>query len=143
MYNISAVRWLQQAGYRQKLTQIILGYSQSYISKIYNSKETKYVPSIDHITPEQYTRKYVVDKILECKPINHNEATFNNIDIAYIKLLDYCLVDREQIRSIYYNISPYKVAKAFRDNKISIADFVPQCIGITDEEFKLFLDQVA
>ncbi len=132
---------MQAAGYRQKLIQIILGYSQSYISKIC-AKESKYVPSIDHINQEQYVRKYVVDKILECKPINRNDAMFNEMDIAYIKLMDYCLVDREKIRAVYYNISPYKIAKAFRNNKVSIADFMPELIGVSEADFKIFLDQI-
>ena len=142
MYNVSAVKWLQKAGYRQKLTQIILGYSQSYISKLYAKDMSKYVPSIDHITEEQRIRKYVVDKILECKPITRNEAMFNEADIAYIKLMDFCLVDREKIKAVYYNISPYKIARAFRDNKVTFMQFQPQLIGITEEEYSICLEQV-
>lgn len=141
MYNISAVKWLQKAGYRQKLIQIIMGYSQSYISKIC-AKEGKYVPSIEHINEEQKIRKYVVDKILECKPITRNEAMFNETDIAYIKLMDFCLVDREQIKAVYYNISPYKIARAFRDNRVTIMQFQPQLLGITEEEYSIFLEKV-
>lgn len=132
---------MQKAGYRQKLIQIILGYSQSYISKIC-AKESKYVPSIDYITEEQRVRKYVIDRILECNPITRNESMFGEVDIAYIKLLDYCLVDREKVRAIYYNISPYKVARAFRDTKVTITQFQPQLIGLTEEEYSIFLESV-
>lgn len=132
---------MQKAGYRQKLIQIILGYSQSYISKIC-AKDSKYVPTIDHITDEQRVRKYVVDRILECRAITLNDSMFNDDDIAYIKLLDYCLVDREKIRAIYYNVSPYKVSRAFRNSKISLTQFQPQLIGITEEEFTIFLENV-
>lgn len=118
-----------------------MGYSQSYISKIC-AKESKYVPSIEHITEEQKVRKYVVDRILECKPITRNEAMFNDADIAYIKLMDWCLVDREKIKAVYYNISPYKVSRAFRDNKVTFVQFDPKLIGLTEEEFSIFLEKV-
>lgn len=141
MYNVSAIKWLQQAGYRQKLIQIILGYSQSYISKKC-AEENKYVPSIDHITDEQRIRKYVVDKILECKPINRNDAMFNDLDIAYIKLMDFCLVDRDKIRAVYYNVAPERIAKAYRNKKVTIMQFQPEFIGITEEEYSIFLENV-
>lgn len=117
-----------------------MGYSQSYISKIYNSKD-KYVPSIEHITEEQRIRKYVVDKILECRPINRNEAMFNETDVAYIKLMDMCLVDRDKIRAVYYNISPDRIARAYKNKKVTIMQFQPEFIGLTEEEYSIFLEK--
>lgn len=118
-----------------------MGYSQGYISKIYNA-ETKYIPTLEHITEEQRIRKYVVDRILECKVITTNERMFNDNDIAYIKLLDFCLVDRDKIRATYYNISQYRISKAFRDKKITFAAFDPYSIGLTQDEYNLFLDSI-
>lgn len=100
------------------------------------------MPTIDHITEDQKIRKYVVDRILECRAITVNDSMFSDVDVAYIKLLDYCLVDREKIRAVYYNVSPYKVSRAFRNSKISLIQFQPQLIGITEEEFTIFLENV-
>ena len=66
MINGSLIKYLHQAGYRQKLIQIITGYNQSSISKYVNSTRPL-IPSIDFISEEQKVRKYVVDRILELR----------------------------------------------------------------------------
>lgn len=138
MINGSLIRWLYQNGYRQKLIQIITGYKQPTISKIVNSPRP-FIPSIDNINDEQVTRKYVVDRILELRPLP--TQGFTDQDRAYIKLLEYCLVDKEKIRKLYYNISQYKVAQTLRSTKIKKEDFQPQLIGLTEEEYQCFLDK--
>lgn len=138
MINGSLIKWLHQNGYRQKLIQIITGYKQPTISKIVNSKRP-IIPSIDAINNEQEIRKYVVDRILELRPLP--TQGFTDQDKCYIKLLDYCLVDKEKIRSLYYNVTQYKVAQTLRSHKIKKEDFHPQLIGLTDEEYKYFLDK--
>lgn len=66
---------------------------------------------------------------------------FTDQDRAYIKLLEYCLVDKEKIRKLYYNISQYKVAQTLRSTKIKKEDFQPQLIGLTEEEYQCFLEK--
>lgn len=117
-----------------------MGYSQSYISKMC-TRQDKYVPSIAHMTEEQKIRKYVIDTIKECKPLIKDEQ-FDEIDIAYIKLLDYCLVDREQIQALYYNITPFRITNAFRNKKVGLTAFEPQLIGLTEEEYNIFLENI-
>lgn len=138
MINGSLIRWLYQNGYRQKLIQIITGYKQPTISKIVNSHRP-FIPSIDNINDEQATRKYVVDRILELRSLP--TQGFTDQDRAYIKLLEYCLVDKEKIRKLYYNISQYKVAQTLRSNKIKKEDFHPELIGLTNEEYQCFLEK--
>jgi hypothetical protein len=138
MINVSLIKYLYLKGYRQKVIQIITGYAQSTISKNVNSSRP-YIPSMDTINKEQAIRKEVVDKILECKEISTVE--FCDQDRAYIKLLDYLLVDREKIRKLYYNISQYKISQVLHSNKYKKEDFNPAFLGISEEDFKLFLDK--
>ena len=137
MINGSLIKWLYQNGYRQKLIQIITGYKQPTISKIVNSQRP-ILPTIDSINDDQATRKYVIDRILELRPLP--TQGFTDQDRCYIKLLDYCLVDKEKIRQLYYNITQYKVAQTLRSNKFKKEDFQPQLIGLTDDEFQCFLE---
>lgn len=137
MYNVSAIKALFQMGYRNKLIQIITGYKQSYISKMVNSPRP-YIPSLDNITEEQATRKFVIDRILEMRQLP--TIGFGEQDRSYIKLLDYCLVDKEKIRKLYYNISTYKVSQTLKSKNIKKEDFNPNLIGITDEQFACFLE---
>ncbi len=118
-----------------------MGYSQSYISKAINNINKPYIPSIDYINDDQMMRKYVIDTILQLKPIPTMQ--FDDQDRAYIKLLDYLLVDREQIRKLYYNVSQYKISQAYRSKKISLSDFDPTLIGLTNEEYAKFLEKCA
>lgn len=138
MINGSLIKWLYQNGYRQKLIQIITGYKQPSISK-YCKTERPFIPSIDSINEEQSTRKYVIDRILELRSLP--TIGFTDQDRAYIKLLDYCLVDKEKIYKLYYNVSQYKIAQTFRSNKVTKENFQPQLIGLTDEEYQTFLEK--
>lgn len=136
MINGSLIKYLHQAGYRQKLIQIITGYNQSSISKYVNSTRPL-IPSIDFISEEQKVRKYVVDRILELRQLP--TQGFTDQDKAYIKLLEYCLVDKELIYKMYYNVGTYKVAQVLRSKKIVKESFEPELIGLTADEYQTFL----
>lgn len=127
---------MYQNGYRQKLIQIITGYNQSYISKMVNSTRP-YLPSIDNANEDQMTRKYVVDRILELRPIP--TMGFSDQDKYYIKLLLYCLVDKERICKLYHTVSKYKLAQVFRSDKYKKEDFEPTLIDLTQDEYDAFL----
>ena len=139
MINASLILWLYKHGYRQKLIQIITGYTQSSISKYCNPKKD-YIPSIDNINEEQMLRKYVVDTFLECKDLP--TEGFSEQDQIYIQILDYLLVDKEKIRKMYFNISQYKISKAFRRKDLDFRNFMPQLVGLTDEEYSKFLEKI-
>ena len=81
----------------------------------------------------------MIDRILELRQLP--TIGFTEQDRTYIKLLDYCLVDKEKIYKLYYNISQYKVAQTLRSNKIKKEDFHPELIGLTNEEYQCFLDK--
>ena len=139
MINASLILWLYRHGYRQKIIQIITGYNQSSISKYCHPKKD-YVPSLQNINDEQLVCKYVVDRILECRELP--TESFTEQDKYYIKLLDYLLVDKEKIRKMYFNISQYKISQTLRSKKIDFRNFQPQLIGLTDDEYNIFLDKV-
>lgn len=96
-----------------------------------------YIPSIDTANKEQLTRKYVVDRILELRAIP--TMGFTDQDKCYIKLLLYCLVDKEVICKMYHTISKYKMAQVFRSDKYKKEDFDPTLIDLTQDEYNLFL----
>ena len=85
-------------------------------------------------------RKYVVDTFLECKDLP--TEGFSEQDQIYIQILDYLLVDKEKIRKMYFNISQYKISKAFRRKDLDFRNFMPQLVGLTDEEYSKFLEKI-
>lgn len=142
MHNVSLIKWLYQKGYRQKIIGLITGYNQSYISKNCNSSKP-YLPTIDTANEEQLRRKAVIDIILECKILRHFEQIgFCEQDKIYIKLLDYCLVDRDIIRKLYRTTSMYKISKALRLDKDKIKEFDPMGLNIEQEDWELLLEQI-
>lgn len=96
-----------------------------------------YLPSIDNANEDQMTRKYVVDRILELRPIP--TMGFSDQDKYYIKLLLYCLVDKERICKLYHTVSKYKLAQVFRSDKYKKEDFEPTLIDLTQDEYDAFL----
>lgn len=142
MYNKSALLWLYEHGYRQKLICLIMGYNQSFVSKNCNNPRN-YIPTFDTANEAQIRRKYVVDKILECKQLRKFDSIrFDDQDKAYIKLLDYCLVDRNAIRKIYATTTQYKVSQAYREKKEIIKKFNPAGLDISDSDWESFLNAI-
>lgn len=142
IYNKSLIYYLYEKGYRQKLICVITGYNQSLISKTMK-KEDGCIPSLDGATEEQLQRKYVVDTILECKVLRKYTGTnFDDQDKAYIKLLDFCLVDRVLIRKLYAAITQYKISVAYRKPKEIIKNFDPFGLGIENEYWQNFLNEI-
>ena len=43
---------------------------------------------------------------------------------------------------MYFNISQYKMSQTLRSKKIDFVNFQPQLIGLTDDEYKVFLEKV-
>ena len=142
MYNKSALLWLYEHGYRQKLICLIMGYNQSFVSKNCNNPRN-YIPTFDTANENQLRRKYVVDRILECRVLRKFETTrFDIQDKAYIKLLDFCLVDRDMIRKRYATTTQYKISQAYREKKDIIKQFDPMGLDISQEDWQLFLDVI-
>lgn len=139
MTNVSLIKYLYKKGYRPKLIQIITGYSQSVVSKGIHS-ERPYIPTMQHINEEQSIRKYVIDRILECRELPL--AGFTEQDKIYIKLLNFLLVDKEKINKLYYTISQYKINQTIRDKELSITAFNSYLIDLTEDEYNCFLDSV-
>lgn len=141
MHNVSLIKYLHQAGYRQKLICIITGYNQSIVSKHCNNPRP-YVPTLETANENQLRRKMVVDRILECKVLRkYDGKMFSEQDTIYMKLLDFCLVDRDAIRKLYCTTTMYKLANAFRKDKEIIKKFDPMQIGIEPEDWALFIEQ--
>ena len=141
MHNVSLIKYLHQAGYRQKLICIITGYNQSIVSK-HSNNPRPYVPTLETANESQLRRKMVVDRILECRVLKkYDGKMFSEQDTIYMKLLDFCLVDRDAVRKLYYTTSMYKLSIAFRKDKKIIKNFDPKGLDIEQEDWDLFLEQ--
>ena len=142
MYNKSALLWLYENGYRQKLICLIMGYNQSFVSKNCNNPRN-YIPTFETANDNQIRRKYVIDRILERRKLLKFESFhFDEQDKAYIKLLDYLLVDRDAIRKLYATSSQYKVSQAYREKTEIIKTFNPAGLDISQEDWELFLNAI-
>lgn len=141
MHNVSLIKYLYQAGYRQKLICIITGYNQSVVSK-HSNNPRPYVPTLETANDSQLRRKMVVDRILECRILKkYDGKMFSEQDTIYMKLLDYCLVDRDKIRRLYRTTTQYKISNSFRKKKEVISNFDPLGLDIQPEDWQLFLEQ--
>lgn len=141
MHNVSLIKYLYQSGYRQKLICIITGYNQSIVSKHCNNPRP-YVPTLETANENQLRRKMVVDRICECRVLKkYDGKMFSEQDTIYMKLLDFCLVDRDEIRKLYRATTQYKIANAFRKKKEIIKNFEPLGLDIQPEDWELFLEQ--
>ena len=141
MHNISLIKYLHQAGYRQKLICIITGYNQSIVSK-HSNNPRPYVPTLETANEHQLKRKMIVDRILECKVLKkYDGKMFSEQDTIYMKLLEYCLVDKDKIRQLYRATTQYKISNAFRKDKDIIKKFDPLGIDVQPEDWALFLEQ--
>lgn len=142
MHNKSAVLYLYEQGYRQKLICLITGYNQSFISKNCNNPRN-YIPTFANANDGQIARKFVVDRLLECRVLRKFDSLqFNEQDRIYIKLLDFMLVDRDNIRKLYRTTSGYKVAQALRAPKEIIKNFDPDGLSIPHDAWQLVLEQI-
>lgn len=137
--NWSLVTYLYQRGYRPKLIKLVTGYPDSSIAKIIHSPK-KVLPSLDGATEEQLVLVYVIDSILECKPLI--SVNFCEQDEYYIKLLDYMLVSRERIAKLYNNISAYKLSRVLGSRKISYRELNPYLLGLTDDDYATLLKAI-
>ena len=141
MHNVSLIKYLYQSGYRQKLICIITGYNQSIVSK-HSNNPRPYVPTLETANENQLRRKMVVDRILECRVLKkYDGKMFSEQDTIYMKLLDFCLVDRDQIRKLYRATTQYKISNSFRKEKEIIKNFEPLGLDIQPEDWMLFLEQ--
>lgn len=141
MHNVSLIKYLYQSGYRQKLICIITGYNQSIVSK-HSNNPRPYVPTLETANENQLRRKMVVDRILECRVLKkYDGKMFSEQDTIYMKLLDFCLVDRDRIRQLYRATTQYKISNSFRKDKSIIKNFEPLGLDIQPEDWALFLEQ--
>ena len=141
MHNVSLIKYLYQSGYRQKLICIITGYNQSIVSKHCNNPRP-YIPTLETANENQLRRKMVVDKICECRVLKkYDGKMFSEQDTIYMKLLDFCLIDRDKIRQLYRTTTQYKISNSFRKPKDIIKNFEPLGLDIQPEDWELFLEQ--
>lgn len=142
MYNKSALLWLYEQGYRQKLICLIMGYNQSFVSKNCNNPRN-YIPTFETANDSQRKRKHIIDRILECKKLlKFENMFFDEQDKAYIKLLDFCLVDRDAIRQLYATVSQYRISQAYREKKDIIKKLDPAGLDISPEDWELLLKAI-
>lgn len=142
MYNVSLIKYLYQAGYRQKLICIITGYPQSTISK-HSTNPRPYVPTLATANENQLRRKAVIDTILQAKVLKKVDGKmFSESDKQYVKLLDWCLVDRDKIRKLYHTTDMGILAYCWSQKKEFFYEFNPRLLDIEPEDWDLFMEQV-
>ena len=83
-------------------------------------------------------RKLVLDTLLARKPLTWN--SFDNSDVAYIKLMCFCMVPKQDIFKMYGHISRYQVLNAMKDKKVFYNEFNPSLIGIEQEDYDIFTE---
>jgi len=142
MLNVSLIKYLHQAGYRQKLICLITGYNQSIVSK-HIKNPRPYIPTLDTANDNQLRRKAVIDRILQITALKKQEGSnFTQNDRIYIRLLEYMLVERDRIKQLYYMIEPYKISSAYRAPTKIVYDFKPEMLEIPQEEWDLLIEQM-
>lgn len=93
-------------------------------------------PTIETASSDQLRRKEVLDRILECRPVTWQ--TFDNSDIAFIKVMRFCMVPNEDIYKMYTHVTRYQVGNAFRNKEVDFYQVDPIHLGVSPDDYALF-----
>lgn len=137
---VAYAKKLKIKGYTNKQIEIITGLSQSDVSKIVNNKLYVMVREQDYtFDNDTEVRRKVLDRILELRDIPGVGGLSNN-DKYYIKLIKICGGTYDAVRSIYYDRPGREIRPAWNyANQFSYNEFDPALLGLTTEEFEVFI----
>lgn len=93
--------------------------------------------TLKFMTQEQKTILYVINKLLQLKPISQQWCSD---DYYYITILKFLLVPRETIYEIYKRAPRIQVARAHKEKSPFFRPFDYTKLGITLDEYKTFVN---
>lgn len=135
IYNKNAIAELCNRGYHNRHIAIVMGCIEETIERV--RKEKDFIePTLKFLSIEQKQRLFVLDKMLQLKPL---EKKWGSNDYYYITILKFLLIPREQIYEIYKRAPLKHVAQAHREKapKLQLLDYT--LLGVTSEEYKQFI----
>lgn len=133
-YNHNVVFALLERGYSIKQTAIIVGCCKDSIYKIKSMPNIE--PSLKYITHEQKQRWYVLNKLLELKPISNK---WSHKDYVYITILKFLQIPRDVIYKIYSYAPLHQVANAYKEKSPLLKEFSYADKKINSEEWQNFV----
>lgn len=134
-YNKNAIVELYNRGYHNRHIAIVMGCVEDTVARIIKEKDN-IEPTLKFLAFEQKQRLYVLDKMLQLKPL---EKKWGSNDYYYITILKFLLIPREQIYDIYKHAPLKHVAQAHREKTpiLQLLDYT--LLNITSEEYKQFI----
>jgi hypothetical protein len=134
-YNYSTIAELGERGYHIRHIAIVIGCVEDTVRKVLK-KSNSIEHTLKFITYEQKQRLLVLDKLLQLKPVR---PKWSSDDYHYVSILKFLLVPRETIYELYKHAPMEQLAKAHRQLSPKFKLFDYTCIGITSEEWNLFV----
>lgn len=122
------------------------GYKLRHIAIITRRKEKDIKPiltnptiesTLKFITEEQKTILYVINKILQLKPVSQRWCSDDYYYITILKLLQ---VPREVVYDIYKKAPRVQVARAYKEKSPFFQPFNFTKLDITLDEYKVFVN---
>ena len=135
LYNYNAIAELLARGYHNRHIAIVMNCHEDSvlrISKVLDKTE----PTLKFLTRQQKQRLFVLDKLLELKPIT---LKWSSNDYYYITILRFLLVPREKIMTMYKGAPQIQVSRAYRKNVPVFSLFDYTTIGVNSEEWFEFV----
>ena len=125
---------LKEQGYHNRHICIIMNCHEQELRQMLKSPAIE--STLKFITPEEKIRLYVLDKILQLKPVS---LKWCSDDYYYITILKFLLVPRETIYLIYKSAPHIPVAQAHKEKSPIFQPFDYAKLNISLSEYKLFV----
>ena len=133
-YCASTAIALKEQGYLTRYICIIMNCDYKQALHMLKAPHTE--STLKFITTEEKVRLYVLNKILQLKPVSQKWCSD---DYYYITMLKFLLIPRETIYSIYKSAPRIPVAQAHKEKSPIFKPFDYTKLGITLNEYKLFV----
>lgn len=134
------IRLLQEQGYTQRQASIITKANKDFVSRVWRNLSFQSIKSEYYQTHDKWEKsKFVLDKLLRAVEIPGSGSLTNN-DKGYIRLLKYCGVEYEVIKTIYSDRPFHELRNIWSlGTNIKLQWFDPSILGIQKEDYSNFI----
>lgn len=134
------IRLLQQQGYTQRQASIITKANKDFVSRVWRNLSFQSIKGEHYQIQDKWQKnKFILDKLLKAVEIPGSGSLTNN-DKGYIRLLKYCGVEYEAIKTIYSDRPFHELRNIWSlGTNIKLQWFDPSILGIQKEDYFNFI----
>lgn len=133
--NPCTMKALGAMGYTRRHICIIMDCSPP-VYNVFRKSSESVEPTLKFMTEEQKTRMYVLQKFLQLKPVS---PKWDSNEYYYVTILQFLRVPKDYLRTLYKSAPRAQLAQALRQKTPSFQKFNYAALGITLDEYRLFV----